>query len=361
MLNFVFSNCFLLIPYIILFATLWISFIKNNFYYVRVNPGFTDILKNSKFLKKVNYNFYTVLFICIYLYYTIYLVLFKFDFFVNWFNHFKLNSFINNLTIIIIFINLLVFYLIKKYKNKNLNFNIDYFFSLFNLSLFIPLMYISNTMYTFIFLLEVNSILILYKFAVSKYTFSSFGKNQKNVFVKNSPKNYINMVFFQYWINFFSSVILFYAIFSFLTLFGTSEWLLINIFNKFNTNIVNNINYFFFSILCFIFLLGIFTKIGLTPTHLFKIEVYKGIPFISILFYTVFYFISFFLFFLIIFFYYINSFKIFTWFILFIFIILGLFYIISLLFDVNTIKSFFAYSTVINSLTFVILLFISLN
>lgn len=312
MLNFVFSNCFLLIPYIILFATLWISFIKNNFYYVRVNPGFTDILKNSKFLKKVNYNFYTVLFICIYLYYTIYLVLFKFDFFVNWFNHFKLNSFINNLTIIIIFINLLVFYLIKKYKNKNLNFNIDYFFSLFNLSLFIPLMYISNTMYTFIFLLEVNSILILYKFAVSKYTFSSFGKNQKNVFVKNSPKNYINMVFFQYWINFFSSVILFFTVFSILLSLGTTDWFMINILNKFNFILKTNFFSFFFIYL--IFFIGMLIKIGFTPSHLFKIEVYKGLPLISILFYTVFYFLSFFLFFILIVFYYLHSIKLFIWF-----------------------------------------------
>lgn len=361
MLNFIFSNCFFLISYIIFFISIWISFIKNNFYYVRINPGSSDILKNSNFLKKINYNFYTIFFIYIYTNYIIYNNFFKFDFFINWFNHFKLNNFILNLIFIIIIINCLVFFLIKLYKNKNINFNIDYFFALFNLSLFIPLMYISNTIYTFIFMLEINSILILYKFAVSKYTFSTFSKNNKNIFIKNSPKNYINMVFFQYWINFFSSIILFYAIFSFLVIFGTSEWILINIFNKFNINIVKNINYLFYGLLCFIFLFGMFTKIGLTPTHLFKIEVYKGIPFISILFYTVFYFISFFLFFLVIFFYYLNTFKMFTWFILFIFLILGLFYIISLLFDVNTIKAFFAYSTVINSLTFIILLFTSLS
>lgn len=88
--------------------------------------------------------------------------------------------------------------IIKLYKNKNINFNIDYFFALFNLSIFIPLMYISNTMYTFLFLLEANSILILYKFSVSKYFFKSLKDNDKNKFFKNSPRFYINMLFFQY-------------------------------------------------------------------------------------------------------------------------------------------------------------------
>lgn len=56
-------------------------------------------------------------------------------------------------------------------------------------------------------------------------------------------------------------------------------------------------------------MLGMFFKIGFTPSHLFKIEVYKGIPFVSILFYTVYYFMSFFLYFVLIVFYYINTFK----------------------------------------------------
>ena len=129
--------------------------------------------------------------------------------------------------------------------------------------------------------------------------------------------------------------------------------------NYYNSLFYNN--YILFFLIYFIFLISMFVKIGFTPSHLFKIEVYKGLPFMSILFYTVFYFINFFLFFTLIFFYYLHSIKIFIWFFLFIVIVFGLFYILSLLFDVNLIKNFFAYSTVINSLTFIILLFVSLN
>ena len=43
------------------------------------------------------------------------------------------------------------------------------------------------------------------------------------------------------------------------------------------------------------------------------------------------------------------------------FIISGLFYSVILLFDVNLIKSFFAYSTVVNVLTFMVILYMSIN
>ncbi len=86
-------------------------------------------------------------------------------------------------------------------------------------------------------------------------------------------------------------------------------------------------NYFYFIFLFFIFLFSIFLKIGLSPLHLFKIEIYKGIPFLTIL----------------------------------IFLILGCFYLIFLIFDINFLKVFFAYSTIINSIFFFFIVFSSLN
>lgn len=354
-------NYIFLTPFIVLIYFIWFFFIKNNFYYVRINPGVSDILKNSNFLKKLNYNFFTIYFSVLYIVMLIYIFFFKFDFTLYWFNHLKLNNVIFAVIFILFFINYNMVSIIKFYKNKNINFNIDYFFALFNLSIIIPVIYTSNTMYTFLFVLEAISILILYKFSVSKYFFKSCKENDKFKFYRNTPKNYINMVFFQYWINFFSSVILFISLFNILLLLGTSEWLYINILNKFNFNLYYNDNSYLYFFLFFIFIIGMFFKLGFTPSHLFKIEVYKGLPFVSILFYTVYYFISFFLYFIFIVFYHINSFKIFIWFFLFLFLICGLIYIITLMFDINLLKTFFAYSTVINSLTFVILLFTSLN
>lgn len=56
-----------------------------------------------------------------------------------------------------------------------------------------------------------------------------------------------------------------------------------------------------------ILIIGFIIKLGVAPIQLYKIEVYKGLPFLSIFFYTTFYFLVFFLFFSLIFIYYLSS------------------------------------------------------
>lgn len=358
MLNLYFYDYYLIIPNFLIFLSFWSFFLKNNFFSVRINPSSNDILYNSKFLKKVHYIFFLNWNFINYLYFFLFIFLFKFDNNLFWFNHLKINNFILNLIIIIIFLNLLLNFLVKFLKNSNINYNIDYFSSIYNLIIFIPIMFLSNTLYTFLFILELNSLLILYKFSVSRNWFSKNNYLDKNFsnFNRLLPKSYLNMLFFQYWANFFSSMLIMFSIFNIIFLFGSSEWIILNYLNYLN------INYNSYLIFLWIpFFIGLFFKIGFTPLHLFKIEVYKGIPFISIFFYTTIYFLSFFLFFTILCMYNFNSFKYYWNFILLFFIILGLFYSIILLFDVNLIKSFFAYSTVVNVLTFIVVIYVSLN
>lgn len=100
------------------------------------------------------------------------------------------------------------------------------------------------------------------------------------------------------------------------------------------------------------FLIGFLMKIGFTPFHLFKIEVYKGLPVISILVYTTFYFFIYFIFFIFLINYQLDFLKYFLNSLIYIIIVLGSIYIMTLLYDVTALKSFFAYSTVINSILF---------
>lgn len=336
---------------------------KNNFFSVRINPSSTDILKNSKFLKKVHYIFFLNWNFINYVYFFIFVLTFKSDYTIFWFNHLKLNNFLLNIQIVILFLSVLIIFLTKQLKNSNINYNIDYFSSIFNLIIFIPIMFLSNSLYTFLFLLELNSLLILYKFSVSRNWFNKnnfFNKNN-NTFDRLLPKSYLNMLFFQYWANFFSSMLLMFSIFNIMYIFGSSEWYILNFLIYTDNFNLYSFKYSYIFFLWLPFFIGLFFKIGFTPLHLFKIEVYKGIPFISIFFYTTLYFLSFFLFFVLIVFYYINSFKIYWNLFFLVFIILGLLYSIILLFDVNLIKSFFAYSTVVNVLTFIIILYVNLN
>lgn len=353
----------MLIPFFIFFTSFWIFFIRNNFFSVRINPKSNDVLKNSKFMKKVHHNFLINWNFINFLYFYVFIFFIKLDFNLFWFNHLKINNFLLYIINIILTISFFVIFLLKFIKNTNVNYSLDYFSSLFNLIIFIPIIFISNTVYTFLFILEINSLLILYKFSVSRNWFSKnayFDKN-KNTFDRLLPKSYLNMLFFQYWANFFSSMLIMFSIFNIMFIYGSSEWFFLNFLNSSIYLGSFNLNTSYSILMWLPFFTGLFLKIGFTPLHLFKIEVYKGIPFISIFFYTTFYFISFFLFFTIIILYNLNSFRIFWKLIMYIFIISGLFYSIFLLFDVNLTKAFFAYSTVVNVLTFIIIIYISLN
>jgi hypothetical protein len=150
-----------------------------------------------------------------------------------------------------------------------------------------------------------------------------------------------------------------FFIFNIIYIFGSSDWFFVNFFNFVNLNLNSFSKSINFILLWFLFFFAFLLKIGFTPIHFFKIEVYKGMPFISIFYYTTYYFFSFFFYFNIIILVNFSNYKIYWFIFLLIFLILGLFYLIVLLFDINLIKSFFAYSTVINILMFFLIIFTS--
>lgn len=363
MLNLLFEDYCYLINLITILVFQWFFFFKNNFFAVRVKPSKTDRLTSTNVIKKLFYNHY----INWNLLSLVYLIIFFFSLHGYqqnfWWNHLKLTNFILVLIFLLILFNIFMNLFVSFVSPQNLNYNIDYFFIIGNLSLVLGFIFFSNTLYTFFFFLELISSFIFYKFVVSNFWFKKNKFNLANLQTRLNkvfPKFYLNMLFFQYWVTFFSSVLLLYSIINFFLLFGTSEWIVLNFLSISNNFILYFNNWLVFFILCFTFLVGFLLKIGFSPFHLFKIEVYKGLPFISIFFYTTYYFLVFFLFFSLILVIYLNSLLTYWWVFLIFLAILGGLYVISLFFDVNYIKAFFAYSTVINSfsLTCLILSFI---
>jgi len=125
---------------------------------------------------------------------------------------------------------------------------------------------------------------------------SFFFKKRRGFYKAHPPKYFINMLFFQYWAAFFSSILFVYTILIYLYLFNSTEWVLLNFLNLIQIT-TQNTNYILISIINFVLIISFLLKIGLTPLNLYKLEVYKGLPYISIFFYTTFYFLVFFLFF----------------------------------------------------------------
>jgi len=175
---------------------IWSFFLRNNFYSARLSPNSTDILKNSKIVKKINYKFVIFWNLVLFFYFFINFFLVKNDKTDFFSYHLKFNNFTYNLLFVLLCFIFFVFFVMSFFKNNNINNNFDYFISIFNLSCFMLFIFFSNNFYSFIFILEITSIIILYKFSVSNYWFGK--KSKTNSFRKTSSKNFLNMFFFQY-------------------------------------------------------------------------------------------------------------------------------------------------------------------
>ena len=361
LLSVYFTNIVNIIPFFLVYVFIWFFFLKNNFLYIRLNASSNDVLKNSKVLKKFNFkillNFSIIILTLLFL--TIFFLKDEVKNF--WWNHLYLNNTTCNILCFIILFSVIVHVLVFNIDIKSNVNNIDYYFSILNLSVTIPILFYSNSLYNFIFLLEMISILIFYKFSVSKFWFKTQSDvfDKKNVLERSVSRSYLNVLFYQYWVNFFSSTIIIISIINIIFIYGSTDWVFVNFLTKINTNVLY-INYFEYNFILWVSIfIGFFLKIGLSPIHLFKIEVYKGIPFISVFFYTTFYFLSYFLFLSLLMYQYLCGLKMFWWLFSVVFILIGMLYIISLLFDTNFTKAFFAYSTVANSMSFLCLLIAS--
>ena len=272
-----------------------------------------------------------------------------------WFNHLLVTN--TNLSLTIIFnILLLVLFSGFVYKLpilKNLHF--EYFFAIIFLNILLPIIFFSTNLLTFFFILEVISSLILFKFITGRDWEILISTKKSQFFnYKNNLKStaFTNIVFFQYWVSFFSSVLIVYSLLIFLYFYGSTEWVIINFLTSIDMT-TKSISYNSQIILAYsALILGLFLKLGIAPVHLYKIELYKGLPFITLLFYTVYFFFIFFLFFCFLIITYLNSASIIWYNIGILLLSTGVIWVMCLLFDITGLKAFFAYSTIVNSMAF---------
>ncbi len=350
-----FNDFYFFLNTILLLLVLWIFFFKLNTNLVKVTAKNNTNINVLKINSNNSFVFFYLYLICLKL----------FDTYLThgvnslvWFNHFNLNNFTLFVLYTFLFLSFFIFFLLKNVTKKtNLTKSIDYLFSLNNLILLLPYLFFVNTVFSFLFFLETISVVLFYKLVSSKIWFKNQNNSKSFNIGNNIPQNYINMIFFQYWITFFSTIFIVYFYINMFYLYGTTEWFIIQFLNIVD-GVTIHTNNDLIRVTIIIFLLSVFFKLGLTPFHLFKVEVYKGLPYLSIFFYTTYYFSILFIYFLLLLldnlFVFIPNFYLF----LFILLFFGSIYIISLLFDVNFLKVFFTYSTIINTIGF-LMVFIS--
>jgi hypothetical protein len=356
LISLTFNDFYFFLSPILLLLFLWIYFFKLNTNLQKTSRSNTTCISTLKINPNITFvNFY--LFLLILFFFGSYTIHGKND--VIWFNHFNLNNFTINLLYMFMFISFTTFFIINAVTKKaNLIKSVDYIFSINNLVILLPYLFFVNTIFSFLFLLELVSVTLLYKLISSKIWFkkNNLLKNVNN----NVPQNYINMVFFQYWVTFFSTIFIVYFYINIFYLYGTSEWFMLQFLNSLSVN-----NTFADTnaarLLIMIFILSVFFKLGITPFHLFKIEVYKGLPFLSIFFYTTYYFVVFFIFFIFLLSDLLCFFIVQCFLFLGIVLLIGCIYTSVLLFDVSFIKAFFTYSTIINTIGFLLVFIVNLQ
>lgn len=136
---------------------------------LKVKSLASDKTTHHNIFKKVHYSIFIKL--CL-----IQLFILKINFFfikgyesyIFW-NKFYLNNFnVSLLSFFYVMIIMLIILILNLIYN-NVNYNIDYFFSIINIIVLLPFIIYVTNLYTFIFLLELISLIIFYKFITSRF------------------------------------------------------------------------------------------------------------------------------------------------------------------------------------------------
>lgn len=363
LLNINLSNFLIFMPLLLILVFNLFYFFNLNFSNININKYCRDkILIKTHTLNKLYSNINLVFFFLVsFFFFFVFFFSFRYYEYSFWWNHFTIiNSLINNMNISLFFF-FITFFLVFNLNNF-FYLKLEYLYSIFLLLIFSLYLFLVNNYYSFIFLIETMSITILLKFVSSKIWNNNNLKSSLNkITLKHidSNKKYLNVLFFHFWSSFFSTIFLFLFFFYLIYNYSTTEWIFLNYFffiknSFFNFNCFNNLIFFFF-------LISFLLKLGITPFHLYKIEIYKGLPFISIYFYTTVFFFFYFNFFFYLIYVYFYSFTgnlyIFTMLIS----IISLIYVLTQMFELNFSKSFFAYSTILNSLLFFLFILLIAN
>ena len=163
----------------------------------------------------------------------------------------------------------------------------DFFTSVWLISLVGPLALLANNLVCFFLVLEVVSAASMYMLASARGAFSSRGSGPL------VSRQSANTVFLHFWSSFFSSVLFVYSIVSFLMFFGTTEWVYLDSLVLISGVAKSGPQDFSVYLAAYSLLLAVLIKLGSSPFFFFKLEIYRGLPLLPLVFYSVFYFFVF--------------------------------------------------------------------
>jgi hypothetical protein len=229
----------------------------------------------------------------------------------------------------------------------------DYLITKFNFFYWIVILFLSNSLFTTIFIVEVLSTLIFLLVITSVFSTAFFYRNLNlsfgHIFQHSTPYAYIQSILYFFWISLVSSLNLFvFLIFFFYKVYTLDYYIVEHIFAFFvSTNSFNEV--LSFGLVVFVILFCIFLKCGLAPLYLWKPTFFKGIPLYTVFFYVCFFYFFLFLFFIHFLVSYMSTIFFFFVSISLVFLVSGVITLLFILCESMYLKAFIAMSSVLNS------------
>jgi hypothetical protein len=275
-----------------------------------------------------------------------------------WFGHLVYTTFQAKMSFLISFLYLLCLWVLTSTTYFSSREVYDYVTVTFSFLYWIYVLFMSNSIFTAIFVIEVLSTLIFLIIITSTFSTAYFYRNTNlsfgHLFQQTTPFTYLQSILFFFWISLISSLNLFLFCLFFYMKIPTFDWYLIEYIFVYFVNVATLKEIYTLCLSWFVLLFCIFLKCGLAPLYLWKPTFFKGIPIYTLFFYICFFYFFLFLFivhlltsyFAEVFYYYTLVGAVLT--------MTGLFTLLMIVCETYYIKAFLAISSILNSL-FVVL------
>lgn len=231
-----------------------------------------------------------------------YLPLFLWEFSTTsaWFGHIIYANYQLKITYFIHFIFLLILLVLFTSTYLTSREIYDYYIVLYNFLYWILLLFMSNSVLTMIFIIEVISAIIFLLIVTSTFSSTYFYRNSQlsfgNLFQNSTPYTFLQSLIYYFWISLVSALNLFLFLLLLYLKIHTLDWFTIEHVFSYLTLVTSYKDLTSFGLVWFIMLLSIFIKSGIAPLYLYKPTFFKGLPFYTLFFYICFFYFLFFLF-----------------------------------------------------------------
>ena len=230
----------------------------------------------------------------------------------------------------------------------------DFLITIFNFFFWTVFLFMSNSIFTSIFIIEVLSTLIFLLIITSTFSTTFFYRNinfsHGHLFQQSTPQTYLQSLLFFFWVSLISSLNLFLFCLFFYPKILTLYWFLVEFIFVYLTTVSSLKDLIFIGMSWFILIFCLFLKCGIAPLYIWKPTFFKGIPLHTIFFYICFFYFFLFIFIIHLLTSYFSEVFYFYSYVTTILLLLGLATLLFIVCDSYYLKSFLAISSILNSL-----------